>query len=160
MITYTEGKNRFNYRVVGILIHNNKVLLHKVETDDFWSMPGGRVELIESSENALKREMAEELSINVTIDRLIWVVENFFNYENMDYYELSLFYLMNTPANCDLLKKKTFFGDEEGIKLIFKWFDISELGKIRLFPTFLRKSLKSIPETIQHIIHTDIDDTD
>ncbi len=47
-----------------------------------------------------------------------------------------------------------FPGDEEGVVLIFKWFQPSELDKIPLCPTFLQESLNSIPEVTEHIIHS------
>ena len=51
MITFEEGEVGFNYRVVGIAVNGNQVLLHRAENDDFWSLPGGRVELLEPSVN-------------------------------------------------------------------------------------------------------------
>ena len=47
VINFTEDGKRFNYRVVGVALHNGRVLLHKNETEHFWSLPGGRGELLE-----------------------------------------------------------------------------------------------------------------
>jgi ADP-ribose pyrophosphatase YjhB (NUDIX family) len=81
MISFDIGGARFNYRVVGIALDGNRVLLHRAEMDDFWSLPGGRGEILEPSEETLKREMMEELSIEIRVDRSVWVVENFFKYK-------------------------------------------------------------------------------
>ena len=67
MISFDQGNNRFNYRVVGVVIHKNSVLLHQGEGDSFWIFPGGRAELGESAEQTLRREMKEELGIEVEI---------------------------------------------------------------------------------------------
>ena len=156
MITFEEGKARFNYRVVGIALDDNWVLLHKTEEENFWSLPGGRVKLLEPSKDALKREMQEELGVKIHVERLIWVVDNFFEYDGKSYHELALYFLMMFPNNPPLYKKsESFTEDDERVKLIFKWHKLNELGKIRLYPTFLRKSLSSIPDVTEYIVHTD-----
>lgn len=156
MITFEEGKVRFNYRVVGIALNGNRVLIHRAEKDDFWSLPGGRVKLLETSKDTLKREMREELGVEIHVERLIWIVENFFEYEDKSYHELALYFLMTFPHDSHLYgKSEPFVGGEEGIKLIFKWHQLDELEKISLYPAFLQKALKSIPEVTEHIVHTD-----
>ena len=39
----------FHYRVAGVAMHDARVLLQRTEIDDFWSLPGGHVELHEST---------------------------------------------------------------------------------------------------------------
>ncbi len=156
MITFQKNDARFNYRIVGIAIHENKVLLHKAENDDFWALPGGRAEFFESSEETLRREMKEEINVDVSINRLIWIVENFFVYDDQKFHELAMYYLMNFQQHSYVLKEKqSFYGNEEGVRLIFKWFDIDELGNITLYPSFLKGKLKSIPKEIEHIVYTE-----
>ena len=53
-ISYKIGSGRFQYRVGGVLIHDNKVLLGTDERIDFWALPGGRVSMFESSVQALQ----------------------------------------------------------------------------------------------------------
>lgn len=78
MIAFNRGPARFNYRIVGIALHNNQVLLHKAEGGSFWSLPGGRAELLEPATETLKREMREELDLDVQVERLVWIVEDFY----------------------------------------------------------------------------------
>ena len=80
MITFVRNNVRFGLRVAGIAIHKGHVLLHRAECDDFWALPGGRGELLEPAVAALKREMKEEMDADVTVVRLLWVLENFFEY--------------------------------------------------------------------------------
>ena len=68
MVTFEKGDIRFNYRVVGIVFNKTHVLLHRAEEDNFWALPGGRVELLEPSKDALKREMQEELGVEVRVE--------------------------------------------------------------------------------------------
>jgi ADP-ribose pyrophosphatase YjhB (NUDIX family) len=156
MITFDEGEKRFTYRVAGIALDVDRVLLLRTEKDNFWFLPGGRVELLEPSQDALIREMQEELEVKVHVERLVWVVENFFEYEGKSYHELALYFLMSFPPDSHLCgKDEAFVGNEEGLKLIFKWHPLDEMEEIPLYPTFLRKRLNSIPQITEHIVHTD-----
>jgi ADP-ribose pyrophosphatase YjhB (NUDIX family) len=156
MITFEEGEKRFTYRVAGIALDVDRVLLLRTEKDDFWFLPGGRVELLEPSRDALIREMQEELEVDVHVERLVWVVENFFEYRGKSYHELALYFLMSFPPDSHLYERsEAFLGNEEGLKLIFKWHPLDELAEMRLYPAFLQERLHSIPQITEHIVHTD-----
>lgn len=45
------------------------------EWKDWWEFPGGKVEEGESRENALRREIHEELNTEVSVDRFVMTVE-------------------------------------------------------------------------------------
>ncbi len=90
MICFDQGTRRFNYRVVGVAIHDDSVLLHRAAGESFWTLPGGRAEHGETAEQTIRREMLEELETDVHVDRLLWVVENFFEYDGLSYHELAL----------------------------------------------------------------------
>jgi len=63
---------------------------------------------------------------------------------------------MSFPPDSHLCgKDEAFVGNEEGLKLIFKWHPLDEMEEIPLYPTFLRKRLNSIPQITEHIVHTD-----
>ncbi|MDP6501334.1 MAG: NUDIX hydrolase [Dehalococcoidales bacterium] len=160
MITFDEGELRFSYRVVGIAVDKGRVLLQTGEGEGLWALPGGRGELMEPSEETLKREMREELDTDVRVGRLIWVMENFFRGNDlstgneMSCHELGFYFLMELPAGSPLRQAGEFHGIEEKSRLLFKWHDIDNLREIPLVPSFLKSALKRIPETTEHIVHT------
>jgi ADP-ribose pyrophosphatase YjhB (NUDIX family) len=49
MITFSKSDRRFNFRVAGIAIDDDYVLLYRAERDSFWTFPGGRAEINETS---------------------------------------------------------------------------------------------------------------
>ncbi len=51
----------------------------------------------ETSAETLQREMVEELGVAVEVGRLLWVVENFFDFEKRHWHELGFYYLMTVP---------------------------------------------------------------
>lgn len=156
MITLTRDHARFSCRVVGVAIEEGRVLLHRALRDDFWALPGGRAELLEPAAATLRREMQEELGIDVEVVRLLWLVENFFEYEGMDIHELGFYFLMQLPPDWPLRTVDGPFAGEEGhLPLEFRWFPVADLPGMVVYPSFLRTGLQALPATIQHVVHRD-----
>ena len=119
-------------------------------------MPGWRAALLEPAETKLRREMREELGLEVRVERLLWVVENFFTFQGTDHHELALYFLIGLPPDSlPATARRPFRGDEEGLELIFEWHPRATLDRVRLYPTFLREALRSLPNTPVHVVHTD-----
>src|SRR5215471_3192799 len=97
MICFESGTNRFNYRIAGVAAHGDSVLVHRAEDDPFWTFPGGRAEFGETADQTLRREMREELGLEVEVVRLLWFVENFFTYAGKRNHEISMYFLMRLP---------------------------------------------------------------
>jgi ADP-ribose pyrophosphatase YjhB (NUDIX family) len=156
MTRFDQGVNCFNYCVVGVAVHENTVLLHRAEDDNFWAFPGGRAELGESAAQTLKREMREEIDEEVEVVRLLWFVENFFTHADKRCHEISLYFLMRLPTTCKyLVQPGPFPGAEEGAKLIFQWFPSQPevLSRLPLLPAFLQTAVQKLPESVQHVVY-------
>lgn len=70
---------RTGIRAVAVIIKDNKVaLIHrKKEGRDYWVFPGGGVEDGEIPEEAVIREVQEELSLDCEVVRLLFSVESY-----------------------------------------------------------------------------------
>ena len=66
-ISFKIDNNKFNYRVCAIIINDNKILTLRDEVSPYYHLPGGRVQIGETAEEALLREIREELEVNATI---------------------------------------------------------------------------------------------
>jgi ADP-ribose pyrophosphatase YjhB (NUDIX family) len=153
-IAFGEGNVRFYFRVAAVILNGERLLLHRADYEDFWSLPGGRVEILERADETIVRELREELEVEARIERLLWVVENFFEFQGTSYHELGFYYLVSLPSDWGLFAEEEPFWREEpsGIKILFRWFGLDELDGLRINPAFLGRGLRSLPETIQHVV--------
>lgn len=147
MISFEKQGIKFNFRVAGIVVINNLILLHRYVKDNFWTFPGGRVEIGEDTESTLKREFMEEINFLIENPELRWIFENYFEYEGIKYHEICFYY----KVNIDILPEIITVLDE-GRELEFKWFNITALSDLDIKPTEFKKLLLDKEKTIKHIV--------
>jgi len=162
LITFDTPIARFSYRVAAVILRGGCVLLCRDGEQGHLFLPGGRCELLEPSTVTVTRELREELGVDARPDRLLYVVENFFNPEQaMRIHELGFYYLVALPPDTTLLDAhvgELFQGAETDLRLYFSWHPIDDLEQLQppLYPEFLRTALQHIPDTIQHIVNVEL----
>ncbi|MBN3553688.1 NUDIX hydrolase [Fictibacillus nanhaiensis] len=131
----------FNYRVAAVMIKEGRVLMHRAKAETNWSLPGGRVKLGEDAQTSLKREMKEELDVNVTVDGFLWTVENFFTYAEKEIHEVGLYFKI-TENKALPLHNGEEFTVLEADRLVFKWVPLEKLNEYVLYPQVVKEKLK------------------
>jgi 8-oxo-dGTP pyrophosphatase MutT (NUDIX family) len=156
MICFDAGEMRFNYRVAGIALRDSQVLLNRLEDQEFWFLPGGRVEMGEPSVVALQREILEELQEEAQVGRLLWINENFFGGDKRkQYHELGLYYAINFAPESPVYRATgPFLASDGHTRLVFQWFPLESLDKVRLYPPFLVKGLRNLPGQTVHLLES------
>ena len=122
-------------RAAAIIVRDGCVLLHRRAGDDFWALPGGRVEWGETGAQAVQRELREELDWHVEVSALRWTVENFFEHRGRMHHELGLYYDTVVHASTAAIPVSV----EPGLE--FAWFALNALDAVPLRPTFLAAAL-------------------
>ncbi len=154
-----KPKRIFQMRVAGLAFRDGHVLVHRAIHEPFWTFPGGRAEFGEASDLTLKREMHEELHAEVSVDRLLWVVENFFHYEKRDWHELGFYYLMHVPESFPFHPQDIVHRVHDTHDLEFKWVPatVGSLRALDIPPYFIAEEIETLPETPRHVVWDDKD---
>ena len=154
MISFDVNDHRFNLRAAAVFIVDDFVLLHRLEGDAIWALPGGRVVASEDGAAAVVRELLEELSETVECGELLFVIENFFEHQSRSNHEVGLYFSARLNADSPLRSRtRSHFGMESSSQLEFQWFRLSELSAVNLRPAFLRGALAKPTLTFQHVVH-------
>lgn len=156
MLHFGTDSHKFLYRVAGVAVIDGRVLVQQFEDETFWLMPGGRVEMGEPAEEALLREMREELGCEVTAGRLLWVIDNHFTHKGVVNHELGLYFAIELPDGCMQASGEPWTGAElDGMKLYFRWQAVERLGELDLVPACLIERLGDLPEHTTYVVHRD-----
>lgn len=109
--------------VAAIIVKDNTVLVTQRgygDYKDWWEFPGGKIEKGETSEEALIREIKEELDADIIIDQYLCTVEH-------DYPE---FHIKMDCYVCSLVSGDITLKEHEAAK----WLTIDEMYSIDLLP--------------------------
>ena len=102
------------------------------------ALVGGRVEIGESSEQTIKREIMEEMGKEIEILEYISTIENFFNADDMPYHEYMFVYRVDFKNEEDKKLIDTIYNIEGEDELRYEWVDIDKIEEYPLKPTILK----------------------
>ena len=154
-LTIDIKDKRLNIRTTGIIIHNNKVLVHKDLNEGHICLPGGRVILGEDSECSIKREMEEEIGKEIEIEKYLTTIENFFDMDGQKCHEIMFVYKIEFKNEEDKKIEHTLKNIEGKDYLCYEWIDISRIEKYNIQPKCLKELLKE-NKFPRHKINKDI----
>lgn len=143
-----DNRKKFNYRVCAIIISNNKILAMHDERSPYFYLPGGRVQMGETAEHAVVREVEEELNITPKIIRPLWLNQSFFteDVDKLNYHEICIYYLMDI-SETRLLEKGERFTLHEGHHIHdFEWLAFERLQDEYFYPIFLKTNIYNLPK--------------
>ena len=146
-ITFKVDDQKFNYRVCAMLISDGRILAMRDDRSPYYYLPGGRVAMGETAEQAVVREVQEELGVTPKIARPLWLNQAFFteDVDHLRYHELCVYFLMDISGT-DLLSRGEKFTFTEGRRThVFEWLDFERLEKEYFYPTFLKKAIFDLP---------------
>ena len=148
-ISFQAGNCKFNYRVCAMILHNGQILAMHDERSPYFYLPGGRVAVGETAEEAVIREVREELHITAGILRPLWLNQAFFteDVDKQDYHELCIYFLMDISGT-DLISRGPVFSVQEGKRTHrFEWLSFERLQEEYFYPLFLKKDIFHLPKT-------------
>ncbi len=141
-ITIDFDGYKLNVRAGVVIIHNNKILLHRNVNSDHYAMIGGRVEIGENSEHTIKREVQEELGKEIEITGYVSTVENFFEMKGAKYHEIMFIYKAEFVKEEDKKLESTLQNIEGKDYLQYEWIDLDKIDEYPLRPDVLKEVLK------------------
>ena len=138
-----------NIRAGAIIMKDGKLLMVGNNRNYLYSV-GGRLKFGETAEEAAVREVFEETGVQMEIDHLAFVHENYFYGDapsnlNKLVYEISFFFYMKVP---DTFAPTSECFTEGNSKERLVWVSLDE--DIQIYPEFFKVELKNPAGTVKH----------
>ena len=141
-----------NIRVGAIIMKDGKFLMVGNERTDYLYSVGGRIKFGETAEEAVIREVLEETGIQMEIDRLGFVHENYFYGDaplNLGklIYEISFFFYMQVPDGFSPVSGS--FTEDESREYL-RWVSVDDT--ITMYPDFFKTELSHPDYSVKHFV--------
>ena len=151
-LTLKTKAGYFNYRVAAVIVNDGKILAQRDTKANWYYLPGGRVTFGETSEEALLREIKEELKIDITDYRPLWLNEGFFDECGKNFHEIGMYYYVNiSNTSFNHFEYEFELAEEKRINT-YAWLDINNLDNISLYPKFIKNEINNINDNFRLII--------
>ena len=141
-----DNDYRFNARVCAIIYNfdKSKILVSSYKSRDFYTMPGGRINVYEDSQTAIEREIAEELNVKLKF-KLKGIIEHFIYWKNKK--NMSYEFVFETQLeNDNQINLECNDKPEE----IFEWMNVKDIKSRKVYPNELNKIMTA--KTLQHFV--------
>lgn len=113
-------KSKFHHIVRAIMIKDEKLLVAEYIGHHYF-LPGGHVEIGESAENALIRELREELGVTCSIKQFLGVIENQWQAKETLHHEINHIFEIDSNE-----LKSDFTPISKESHLAFHWIDFNK----------------------------------
>ena len=133
----------FGVRATALIVKDNRLLV--VEDEDGFYTIGGAIQVDEATEDAVVREVKEELGVASRAVQLAFIVENRFEQAGIHYHNIEFHYLV------DLLEDAPLVMQEDTKQLPCRWIALDDLHTVDLKPAFLKSALPEWDGQLRHI---------
>ena len=142
-----------NLRVGAIILKDGKMLMvgNKTRPEYLYSV-GGRIKFGETAEEAVIREVYEETGVQLEIERLGFIHENYFYGDTASnlgklIYEISFFFYMKVPE--DFAPVSSSFTEDDH-KEFLQWIDPDD--PVLYYPEFFRTEVLHPLKEVRHFV--------
>ena len=136
-----KGKDKIRIKALCLFVHDDKVLAGKggdrTTGEEFYRLLGGTVDFQERSEEAIRREIREELECEIENLTLLEVLENIFTFEGQYGHEIT-FLFKGDLGNRSFYDQDKIHIVENDYEFDALWIPIREVleGKAVLYPEY------------------------
>jgi len=149
-LRFETRKGSFCVRAAAVILHEGRLLVARDSLPAAY-LPGGGVTIHEKAEDALQRELFEEMGIKAKLIRPLWITERFYSApaSGERVHELCTFFLTDVTET-DLLTRGSKFRCIDSVES-FEWVPLDEVPKMNIVPEFLKTALQDLPENTEFL---------
>lgn len=139
-------------RTAAVFVKENKVLVQRERGGSEYALPGGHVKAGERLEDALSRELMEEMGIKIKCVRLLWSEECFWEWNGRQAHNISFYYLVESCGEQEIPDTGGFVPQKDNDDVVIGWMPVEEIQKVTVYPEFLKQEIFSLDGPIKHFV--------
>ncbi|CYU63207.1 TPA: NUDIX domain-containing protein [Streptococcus suis] len=136
----------FGVRATALIIKDGKIFLTKDSKGRYYTI-GGAIAVNETVQDAVVREVKEELGIDSRVNQLGFVVENQFTHEGIDFHNIEFHFIVEPIGE---MPEKMIEGQ---LKQTCEWIALDNLVNLDIVPAFLAEELPNWSGQVKHIMN-------
>ncbi|HFI0231428.1 TPA: NUDIX hydrolase [Streptococcus suis] len=136
----------FGIRATALLIKDGKIFLTKDSEGRYYTI-GGAIAVNETAQDAVVREVKEELGIDSRVNQLAFIVENQFTHEDIDFHNIEFHFIVDPIGE---MPKEMIEGK---LKQACEWIELDNFVNLDVVPAFLAQELPNWNGQVKHIMN-------
>ena len=145
-------KGAFRVRAAAVILHEGRLLVARDALPAAY-LPGGGVNIHETAEDALLRELSEEMDVTAEIVRPLWITQRFCTtFDGTRMHALDTYFLVDV-SKTDLPARGERFTCLD-VNETFEWVPLESVPQMNIVPEFLKTALMDLPEQPQFLTLT------
>lgn len=125
-------QNQTEFIVRALIVKSRKILVCQTKGRDYFFLPGGHVEFMETMQKALRRELYEEMGAIVMASQFIGVIENQFVQGEAPKHEVS--FVFHVDIDLEAIQSQEDH-------LTFYWFSMREFLERNIVPPAMKDAI-------------------
>ena len=105
----------------------------------------------ETSEQSLVREYLEETGAKIIIEKLIWIEECFWAWDNKSANTIAFYYLISLEDESSI-PDDYFASQKDNCNVVLEWVTFDQLNDLILYPDVAKSKIQNISDKIEHFI--------
>ena len=150
--SFQTGNNICNFRSAGVLVRDGKLLVQRDRDGTDFALPGGHVQIGESSADSLIREYKEETGAKICCERLLWIEECFWEWNGRKTNTIAFYYQIRLEEPGGIPIGTEFVSQKDNGNVLLGWMPLEHLEEINIYPSFIKEKLFDIKPYPEHFV--------
>ncbi|HFU4465096.1 TPA: NUDIX hydrolase [Streptococcus suis] len=136
----------FGIRATALLIKDGKIFLTRDAKGHYYTI-GGAIAVNETAQDAVVREVKEELGVDSRVNQIAFVVENQFTHGGIDFHNIEFHFIVEPIGE---MPKEMIEGK---LKQACEWIELDKFVNLDIVPAFLAQELPNWDGRVKHIMN-------
>lgn len=139
-------------RAVGVCVQDDMLLVQRNKDGKEYALPGGHVQVGETTRDGLVREYREEVGADIRCGRLLWTEECFWHWNGTEAHSIAFYYLVELRDVTGFPIREAFVPQHDNANVLIGWISIESLKDVVIYPEFIKREINHLDAALKHFV--------